>query len=156
MEFLLSFLSTIDATLGGGDPFLGSADPKVWIMFWLFDSHLFSKVLKICLSSAIPSLDLIFLTEDWNLLNLFFPATLLSGFGIIFIFLLLYYIIWNYYFSNSSLELGEACSVAADCGDPQALWILLWRCQYKTSLIVMTHRLSFYQCYKDTINCQGQ
>ena len=133
MEFLLSFLSTIDATLGGGDPFLGSADPKVWIMFWLFDSHLFSKVLKICLSSAIPSLDLIFLTEDWNLLNLFFPATLLSGFGIIFIFLLLYYIIWNYYFSNSSLELGEACSVAADCGDPQVLWILLWRCQNKTS-----------------------
>ena len=50
-----------------------------------------------------------------------------------FYILVLYYIIWNYYFSNSSLELGEACSVAADCGDPQVLWILLWRCRNKTS-----------------------
>ena len=125
-------------------------------VFWLFNSFVFSKVFKIFFSSAIPSLNLVFLTEDCKLLNLFFSATLLSGLGIIFISLLLYYIIWNYYFSNSSLGLGEACSVAADCGDPQVLWILLWRCKIRLLMILNdTQALIFSMLRYHDYNCDN-
>ena len=58
--------------------------------------------------------------------------------------------------SNSSLELGEACSVAADCGDPQVLWILLWRCKIRLLMILNdTQALIFSMLRYLDYNCDN-
>ena len=56
--------------------------------------------------------------------------------------------------SNSTLELGEACSVAADCGDPQVLWILLWRYP-KWGFWIVMWLSSDYNCDNTNLSSSG-